>query len=179
MKRQFFALFVAIFFLLPALVVARNNWRFPPEVYAMQLLKDRGHTEIAPIMVVDCAKAVRLLVAEGVDAGETHAVLCAKKNPPRAFRIVHADGTMDPTIYVVGESETYQMVLKDDRQSLLLLASAILHEDAHGHGANEQEALNEEVKFLTKELLNVSWEERSYLAERINFIKKLAKEVRH
>lgn len=166
-------------FALGALSVQARDKRFGPEVTALELLSEQGYTwptlVIAPIETVSSSEALRLLANEGVDA---RSIFNAKKSDlPRAFTFKRADGTFEPTIFVMKESQTYQLAAKGQGLAVLLLASAILHENEHLAGASEQEARQVEVDFLTKQLPLVNDVVRPFVAENIATLRRLTRET--
>src|SRR5579872_1623736 len=65
-------------------------------------------------------------------------------------RTVDGNQTLDPVIYIVSRSWAYQQARSGSSNAVYLLASSVVHEIAHGHGANERAALSAQRDLLIK-----------------------------
>jgi hypothetical protein len=92
-----------------------------------------------------------------------------------AFRLTRrtADGnhTVDPVIYLVRVSWAYQRARSGSSNAVYLLASSVVHEIAHGHGANELSALSAQRDLLVKlTALPIRTEKLMFLRDQIRQI---------
>jgi hypothetical protein len=66
-----------------------------------------------------------------------------------AFRVTYGLAR-DPVVYILATSRTYRRAMACDRASLALFASVIVHEMAHGAGADERLATAAQRRFLDR-----------------------------
>jgi hypothetical protein len=94
-----------------------------------------------------------------------------------AFRLTlrTADGnqTLDPVIYIVSRSWAYQQAKSGSSNAVYLLASSVVHEIAHGHGATERAALSAQRDLLVKlTALPIRTEKLMFLRDQVRQIEK-------
>lgn len=149
------AVLLTLFVASPALASER---KFGPELYALQLLSDRGETDLPIINVTDTEKYPE---AKGMVA----------------FVIRKDDRCQPREVLLVRTSGTYLLAKGGSHVGLLLLASAILHEWSHCRGTDEAQALSVEVEWLRKQLLDLPPEERNFLGAQVAFLNRLRREA--
>lgn len=127
-------------------------------VSVLVVLALAGAPVIANERVANTTPEVQIALALLAEHGEknlpTVIVTDSAQNPQARGKIgfaLHPGGKCVPSnsIYLVKDSELYQLAIKY-RVYNVLLSAVILHEGAHCQGADEEEALRVEVKYLTK-----------------------------
>lgn len=99
---------------------------------ALALLLRIGVTDVPPVTLVDAPP------------NGAHAT---------AYRLIR-NGEMEPVIYVVRTTPTFQRAERGDTVAVIMLASTLVHERMHGLGAGEREAYSVQVTAL-EELLRL------------------------
>jgi hypothetical protein len=109
-------------------------------------------------------------------------VLKARIAPLRAFRR-RIDGVLDPVIYVLRTTQTFERAAAGHAPSAVLVAASIFHELLHGTDdpVDEASVLTKEAEFLqryiSRTLLHMSTEDRRFLERHIDQLRARAKRI--
>ena len=95
----------------------------------------------------------------------------------RAFRR-RIDGVLDPAIYVLHTTQTFERAAAGHAPSVVLVAASIFHEQLHDHTDDEASVLTQEAAFLRRyigrTLLRLSTEDRRFLEQHIDQLRARA-----
>ena len=136
------------------------------------------------------ALALRILSDSGITLGNPvqivgpgdFPVIEARIAPLRAFRR-RIDGVLDPVIYVLGTTQTFERAAAGHAPSAALVAGSIVHEKLHGTDAviDEARVLVKEAEFLeryiSRTLLALSTADRRFLERHIDQLRARAKRI--
>jgi hypothetical protein len=136
------------------------------------------------------ALALRILSDSGTPIGNPVQVVAPREfsvievriAPLRAFRR-RIDGALDPVIYVLRTTQTFDRAAAGHAPSTVLVAGCIFHEWLHGNDEADDEAsvLSREAGFLQsyigRALLRLSTEDRRFLERHIDQLRARAKRI--
>jgi hypothetical protein len=134
------------------------------------------------------ALALRILSDTGIPVGNPveivapgdFPVIAARIAPLRAFRR-RIDGVLDPAIYVLQTTQTFERAAAGHAPSVVLVAASIFHERLHDHTDDEGSVLTQEAAFLQRyigrTLLRLGTEDRRFLERHIDQLRARAKRI--
>jgi hypothetical protein len=134
------------------------------------------------------ALALRILSDTGVPVGNPVEIVAPGDFPAIAARIAklrafrrRIDGVLDPAIYVLQTTQTFERAAAGHAPSVVLVAASIFHEQLHDHTDDEATVLTREAVFLQRyigrALLRLSTEDRRFLERHVDQLRARAKRI--
>ena len=134
------------------------------------------------------ALALRILSDTGVPVGNPVEIVAPGDFPAIAARIAklrafrrRIDGVLDPAIYVLQTTQTFERAATGHAPSVVLVAASIFHEQLHDHTDDETTVLTQEAVFLQRyigrTLLRLSTEDRRFLERHVDQLRARAKRI--
>jgi len=134
------------------------------------------------------ALALRILSDTGVPVGNPVEIVAPGDFPAIAARIAklrafrrRIDGVLDPAIYVLQTTQTFERAAAGHAPSVVLVAASIFHEQLHDHTDDETTVLTQEAVFLQRyigrTLLRLSTEDRRFLERHVDQLRARAKRI--
>jgi hypothetical protein len=134
------------------------------------------------------ALALRILSDTGIPVGNPVEIVAPGGFPViearianlRAFRL-RIDGALDPVIYVLQTTQTFEQAAAGHAPSVVLVAASIFHERLQDHTDDEASVLTQEAAFLQRyigrTLLRLSTLDRRFLERHIDQLRARAKRI--
>jgi len=134
------------------------------------------------------ALALRILSDTGVPVGNPVEIVAPGDFPAIAARIANLrafrrriDGVLDPAIYVLQTTQTFERAAAGHAPSVVLVAASIFHEQLHDQTDDETTVLTQEAVFLQRyigrTLLRLSTEDRRFLERHVDQLRARAKQI--